>query len=42
MSANLPGLLALPTSMLIEAVKAVGGAPKGTKALDAAVLDSHG
>jgi len=42
MSARLPGLLALPTNMLIEAVKAVGGAPRGTKALDAAVLDSHG
>jgi hypothetical protein len=42
MSARLAGLMALPTSMLIEAVKAAGMAPQGTKVTDAKALDNFG
>ena len=42
MSARLAGLMALPTSMLIEAVKAAGMAPQGTKVTDAKALDALG
>ena len=42
MSANLPGLLALPTNMLIEAIKAAGFPPQGSKSLDAGILDFQG
>jgi len=42
MSARLSGLLALPTTMLIEAVKSAGFAPQGSKALDSVLLDREG
>ena len=40
MSARLAGLMALPTSSLIVAVKAAGMAPQGTKVMDAKALDT--
>ena len=42
MSARLAGLMALPTSSLIVAVKAAGMAPQGTKVMDAKALDNLG